>query len=104
MSKELEAGIFLSIAALPGPAVVAYQIARWSKEGVWFSIPASYLLRAMNVSRPETSWIGVQKILDWLLNLPLSLWFCFFSLYFIAISYAMIVNGNKISRRQKGIE
>lgn len=61
-------------AALASPLfILAWQSLHWLKFGVWepWSVwrAASYL----GWRPPEVEWIGVQKVLWWLLELPLSL-------------------------------
>ncbi|KMP11977.1 hypothetical protein UZ36_02660 [Candidatus Nitromaritima sp. SCGC AAA799-C22] len=70
------AGLFL----LSGLGLVSYQVFLWLKDGMWPEFPIVIVFNflfentwlAQWLSSPE-SWIGLQKIVEWLLqNIPLS--------------------------------
>jgi hypothetical protein len=44
-----------------------WQIVPWLRQGVWQHYPAA------NYVHPQTSWIGLQFIIDWLVALPITL-------------------------------
>jgi hypothetical protein len=60
-----------------GGVVVIWQCVRWLRDGVWTEIAVSHAVLwytgATSVNVPITSWLGVQKILAWILDAPLSL-------------------------------
>ena len=67
----LGAGSFLG-----GAGVLAYQIIDWLKTGEWFPVPVWKIFELMGSDLsfiPEIEWRGLQKILLWLLDLPLSI-------------------------------
>ena len=57
-------GVYLMLAAL---AVLAYQCWQWLQLGYWTPLPLSAW-----VPVPEMSWKGLQKIVAFLLDTPLS--------------------------------
>jgi hypothetical protein len=60
----------LGLVLLAGAAawiLVLWQIVPWLREGVWNSYSLSTCCGV------ETSWIGLQIIIDWLMNLPVTL-------------------------------
>ena len=71
---------FASLFLISGLGLVGYQVFLWIKDGVWseFAIMVVFdflfenTLAAQWLSNPE-SWLGLQKVVDWLLqNIPLS--------------------------------
>ena len=63
-----------SLGFLAAICLVAYQVYLWLKEGQWTSIPISSLFGPLGIdyySVIDISWAGAQKILIWLLDLPL---------------------------------
>lgn len=58
---------------LPGPGVLCWQAYEWLKDGYWTPLPVSKMFLYFDWPFPViTQWRGVQKILDWLLDIPLS--------------------------------
>jgi hypothetical protein len=55
-----------------GPGVLCWQILQWLKNGQWSPVPVSKALDYVELPYPDLEWQGVQKILDNLLDLPLS--------------------------------
>jgi hypothetical protein len=65
--------LLLIIAAAIGTAIVGYQCLVWLHFGVWKSMPLELLLGSIR-SFP-LSWVGLQLVLDWILTLPLVIFF-----------------------------
>ena len=56
--------------------LLGYQAVLWLREGQWTPIPISSVLNKFSIdynSVVDISWAGIQKILVWILDLPLSL-------------------------------
>lgn len=56
--------------------LLGYQAFHWLKEGQWTPIPISSVLGKLNIdyySLINIPWVGAQKIIVWLIDLPLSL-------------------------------
>jgi hypothetical protein len=70
---------------LPGPALLVWQAYRWLKDGYWTAVPVSKALIYMGCPPPMVSWVGLQKIIDWLLNIPTSLILFVLSIIVVAI-------------------
>jgi hypothetical protein len=85
---------------LPGPALLVWQAYRWLKDGYWTEVPASTALTYMGCPLPMVSWIGLQKIIDWLLDIPTSLILFGLSIIVVAIC-AMIEAGLTMPRQEK---
>ncbi len=52
--------------------ILAYQSWLWLRLGKWVPFPISTLWDAASAPRPHASWLGVQAILDWSLDFPIS--------------------------------
>ncbi|MGY2987754.1 hypothetical protein [Bradyrhizobium sp. USDA 4508] len=61
-------GIAFVLLALSLPA---YQSFLWLQTGAWTPLPISQGMQFLGWRLPSTDWIGLQKILAWLLDLPL---------------------------------
>jgi len=75
INEELS-GVLLILAVLlliSIPALLAYRVWYWLDHGTWFSYTILGLFRDIGVepSSWQINWIGVQKIVWWLLNLPI---------------------------------
>jgi hypothetical protein len=57
---------------LASVGVLAWQAYWWLKNGAWYPMPLSKLLEGAQTPYPELAWKGVQKILDAVLDLPMS--------------------------------
>jgi len=66
--------------------VTMQQILSWLKDGVWHPVPVSHILlwletmQDIPVSRSDVlhlkvDWVGLQKIINWFLDMPLSVGF-----------------------------
>ena len=76
-SKAIEEwfAIFIILGFFTAICLVGYQGFLWLKHGQWTPIPISSILDKLNVdyfSLVNISWTGAQKIIIWLLDLPLS--------------------------------
>jgi hypothetical protein len=66
---------FLSILALPvlfGPGIVVWQIITWLRTARWKPVPVADVLAFFDIPYPRFQWLGIQKITDSVLDLPLS--------------------------------
>ena len=54
--------------------IPAAQALVWLKTGEWPSLPLSRAFVYFGWSLPEFDWIGVQKIANYALDLPVALW------------------------------
>ena len=61
-------GIVLVLATLTLPA---YQAVLWLQTGIWYPLPISSAIQYVGWHVPSTEWVGSQKILDWLFDLPM---------------------------------
>jgi hypothetical protein len=61
---------------LGGACVFFYQVYLWLKYAMWAPIPISTALASMGFdyysALSTIRWTGIQKILEWLIDLPLS--------------------------------
>lgn len=64
------AAIFGAIAACP--VILLYQIYGWLKTGMWESINIGSWLVWSGAQLPRVSWIGLQKLLDMFISIPLA--------------------------------
>ena len=53
-------------------AIVGYQALIWLQSGSWPPLPLSGLFAYFGVPTPKTSWVGAQRILDYLMAMPVS--------------------------------
>ncbi|HEX8574556.1 MAG TPA: hypothetical protein VF759_17580 [Allosphingosinicella sp.] len=73
-TKEGYAGLawFVFFAmVLAGPGLLAYQAYRWLRWGAWHTISVRDWLEWASFGTPRVGWVGVQRIIDFLLSLPL---------------------------------
>jgi len=102
-SKVLQAviGIFAFIAIICGGGIFAWQIYVWLKLGYWTSIPLSEGLQYVGFDLSSvyypSDWVGVMKIIQWLLKWPLSFCLPFITVPIIIIpAYILISIGTDI--------
>ena len=69
--------------------VLAYQGIQWLRLAVWTPLPLALAWDAASIPRPHVTWLGVQTILDWVLDLPLS----FLSLGVVLIGFLLVSVG-----------
>lgn len=51
--------------------IPAYQAFLWLQVGYWTPLPLSMVIQFLGWHLPSTDWVGVQKIITWLSDLPL---------------------------------
>ena len=54
-------------AVLAGIITGGLHLLSWLQDGVWPSYSTAQMLRDLGLGEPRVSWVGVQKILDWIL-------------------------------------
>jgi hypothetical protein len=57
---------------IAGPAILAWQGYSWLRTGVWTALPLSKVFAYFEWPIPSTDWMGVQKIIDAIFDLPVS--------------------------------
>lgn len=68
-----------------GPAVLAWQGYSWLRTGIWTALPVSRAFIYFEWLMPSTNWVGLQKIIDWIFDIPTSLVVFVLSIAFIAL-------------------
>jgi hypothetical protein len=58
---------------LTGPTILACQGYSWVRTGVWTALPISTTFTYFEWPMPSTNWLGFQKILDQVFDIPTSL-------------------------------
>jgi hypothetical protein len=74
---------------LTAPAILAWQGYSWLRTGVWTALPISKTFTYFEWSLPSTNWVGLQKIIDWVFDIPTSM--AVFTLSLVAIVICSIV-------------
>jgi hypothetical protein len=80
----------LSLMALPvliGPGIILWQLYTWLQTAKWRPVPVSDALKLFEIPYPRFGWLGLQKIADWFLDLPLSV--TAFALWMIVIVFSI---------------
>jgi hypothetical protein len=79
-AKKAAGALALFLAILPGaalvlacPGTIAWQCLSWLRTGHWTPLIIRDGWHWLGIAEPETSWLGVNKIIDMALNGPLSL-------------------------------
>jgi hypothetical protein len=62
----------LAVPVFIGPGIVVWQLFEWLKTGAWHPVPVTAAFDFFKVGHPVTNWAGVQKMIEWGLDLPLS--------------------------------
>jgi hypothetical protein len=52
--------------------VLGWQTYDWLRLGIWTDLNLAWGLTEAGLPVPQSSWLGIQKILDWFLSLPLA--------------------------------
>jgi hypothetical protein len=66
--------VLFSGAIIFSPVIaLGYQVVHWLKHGSWLPMPLSMGTDYLGITPPRAAWVGVQKVVDWILDLPLSL-------------------------------
>jgi hypothetical protein len=63
--------IFATLVAIA--LTLVYQVLSWLKLGIWPGYSISQMLAELGFARPTATWVGVQQIIDVLLELHASL-------------------------------
>jgi ABC-type cobalamin transport system permease subunit len=74
---------------LIGPSTLAWQGYSWLRTGIWTALPISKAFQYFEWPIPITSWLGLQKIIDWIFDIPTSV--AVFVLSFIVMVFCAIV-------------
>ena len=70
-SKEDRGALWIGIGfVFVAVAFPAYQTFVWLQEGAWHPLPISWAFHLIGWRIPHTDWVGLQKIIDWLFDLP----------------------------------
>src|SRR5262245_24164030 len=70
-----------------GPGIVVFQVIEWLRTGKWHPVPVSAGLDYLGIAHPTMSWIGAQKVIDFILDFPLSV--VVFGLYIAVLSLVL---------------
>jgi hypothetical protein len=57
---------------LIGPGALAWQGYSWLRTGVWTALPISKTFQYFEWPIPSTTWLGIQKMIDWVFDIPTS--------------------------------
>lgn len=70
--KEDRAAFWMGVAFLVVTLwIPARQALIWLQSGHWWPLPISYAIKFLGWHVPVTEWVGAQKIINWLFDLPL---------------------------------
>src|SRR6185437_1189511 len=76
---------FGGLSALAAVVIVSLQCFGWLHDGYWTPHFLGEIWFLVGLPYPQISWVGVQRIVLWILNLPLSL-----SLMMVAIFLCLV--------------
>jgi len=79
-----------------GFGVLFYEVFHWTRAGSWHSLPLSLGLKFIGIDDIRTGHADSQKIVDWLINSPLCLWFIFSGM--IIMIFGQMIRAVKVSR------
>jgi hypothetical protein len=63
--------LFLVVAAGAGVAIFGYQLVEWLRTDIWHPMPLDAAIGG--IRRYGSDWLGLQRVYDWVLALPLSI-------------------------------
>jgi hypothetical protein len=63
--------LFLIMAASTGIVIFSYQLVEWLRTDIWLPMPIDEAIGG--VRRFGSDWLGLQRVYDWVLALPLSI-------------------------------
>ena len=66
--------LFLVMMFLISLVILALQVLFWLKAGEWVELPLSRTLGWFGIPMEIEGWLGVSKILTWLLDFPTTMW------------------------------
>jgi hypothetical protein len=67
------------------PLIIGWQCYSWLRTGVWTALPMSKAFTYFEWPIPSTNWLGFQKIIDWVFDIPTTLVVLALSLLFVII-------------------
>jgi hypothetical protein len=82
-------GELYGLVLLAGPAILAWQGYSWLRTGIWTALPISKTFAYFELPVPSTNWLGLQRIIDWIFDIPSSL--AVFVLSFIVVIICALV-------------
>jgi hypothetical protein len=77
---------------LCGVGCFLYQIYFWLRYGAWFPISLTYISQYLGIDHPQMSWAGFQRIIDWIMDSPASVW--------LILSGATLLFGSQDSEKE----
>jgi hypothetical protein len=80
-----------------GPGVLAWQGYSWLRTGVWTALPLSKTFQYFDWPMPSTNWLGLQKMIDWVLDIPTS--FAVFVVSFLIVVLLALLEATIDKRR-----
>lgn len=69
-------GLFLAVVVgliAVSLVTVGWQSLRWLQSGVWPKLAWSDGLAMLGIDHPRAAWVGVDRMIDWVLDLPLTI-------------------------------
>jgi uncharacterized protein (DUF2235 family) len=80
--------LFLVVAAATGILIFGYQLVEWLRTDIWHPLPLEVAIGG--IRKFGSGWLGLQRVYDWILALPLSI-------LFIVIGFLMFWAGGLLS-------
>jgi hypothetical protein len=80
--------LFLVVAAATGILIFGYQLVEWLRTDIWHPLPLEVAIGG--IRKFGSGWLGLQRVYDWVLALPLSI-------LFIVIGFLMFWAGGLLS-------
>ncbi len=95
MAKSFWAIGFLALLGCSG--IVLYEVFVWLREGYWPVVDLESTLWALGWTSPRVSWIGVQKVIGYVLTI--SLWKGLLAVAVLSgLSGALLIHANDVNR------
>jgi hypothetical protein len=83
-----------------GPAILCWQGYSWLRTGIWTALPISKTFSYFEWPLPSTSWLGLQKMLDWIFDIPTSLAALVLSLLILVLcAFAQVSIETRLEKR-----
>jgi hypothetical protein len=70
--RELVAMFVMAGPLLIAPSILGWQMFHWLQSAQWFPLPTSWVFDRLEIAYPHTSWAGVNVIIKYILDSPLS--------------------------------
>lgn len=83
--------VVIGVGLLVPPGILAYQGLHWLRTATWPRLPLALAWDVAFIPKLRTSWLGLQAVLDWFLDLPLA----FASLAIPALGFYFVSLGMK---------